>query len=825
MNVHDRAPGPPGTPARQRDPVCGMWVEVGPATPSHTRDGVTYFFCCASCADRFAAEGDTTAGRSPLTPFHSTLPGVPSPRPVTAPRLPRSAGSRGGRCACNGQELELADDSASNTPSPRGAPVPAGGYTCPMHPEVHAARPGSCPACGMALEPLLPRPRAVDPEVREMGRRALGAAVLTVPLLAVAMGAMVPGLGTLVTGRWASWLQLVLATPVVLWAGWPLWLRARDSLVHRAPNMFTLIATGVGAAYLHSVAATLVPEAFPAAFRSHGTVPLYFEAAAAITALVLVGQVLELRARRRTGAAIEALLTLAPPTAHRLLPSGVEEDVPSSSVRPGDVLRVKPGERVPVDGVVVEGTSAVDESMLTGEPVAVEKAPGAAVMGGTLNGVGSFLMRAERVGADTVVARIVALVAEAQRSRAPIQRLADRVAAVFVPAVVAVAVAAFLAWATLGPQPRLAHALVNAVAVLIIACPCALGLATPMAVTVGIGRGALAGILIRNAEALETLERVDTLVVDKTGTLTEGTPRLASVLSVGSVGEDELLRLAASLEAASEHPLAAALTEAAATRGLVLDAPERFAAEPGHGVHGTVAGRQVAVGNEALLAALGIAPGALLEHAAAFRQGGATVLLVAVDGQPAGVLAVRDKVKAGTPAALAALHREGVAVIMATGDHPTAAAAVARTLGIDAVEAHVTPEAKFEMVAKLKRAGRTVAMAGDGINDAPALAAADVGIAMGNGTDVAMESAPVILVKGDLRGIAAARRLSRRTMRIVRQNLAWAFAYNVLGVPLAAGLLYPAFGILLSPVFAAAAMSLSSLSVIANSLRIKRLAL
>jgi Cu+-exporting ATPase len=708
------------------------------------------------------------------------------------------------------------------------APPPARGrrWTCPMHPELVRDAPGDCPLCGMALEPMEPTAdeEAGSGELRDMTRRFRVSAALALPLVAIAMAEMAPTLAParLVSARALAWLQLALATPVVLWGGAPFFARGWASLRTRL-NMFSLIALGTGAAYACSVAAVLAPERFPASFRdTHGNVPLYFEAAAVIVTLVLLGQVLELRARSRTGAAIRALLGLAPKTARRLRPDGSEEDVPLEAIHPGDRLRVRPGEKIPVDGVVEEGRSSVDESMLTGEPIPVEKTPGAPVSGGTVNQTGSFVLRAERVGAETLLARIVQMVAEAQRSRAPIQGLVDRVSAWFVPAVVGVALATFVVWAWVGPEPRLAHALVNAVAVLIIACPCALGLATPMSIMVAAGRGATAGVLFRNAEAIERLRDVDTLVVDKTGTLTEGRPRLVAVKTTGSVGEAELLAAAAGLERASEHPLAAAIVAGAEERGVRPLAADSFESVTGRGVSGRVGGRPVALGNRELLEQLGIDPGPLAPRADALRAEGWTVLFAALDGRAAGLLAVADPIKSTSGDAIRQLHRDGVRIVMLTGDSRATAEAVARRLGIDEVEAEVLPEQKAAVVERLRAEGRVVAMAGDGVNDAPALARADVGIAMGTGTDVAMESAGVTLVKGDLRGIARARALSRATMWNVRQNLFFAFVYNALGVPIAAGVLYPCTGLLLSPMLAAAAMSLSSVSVIGNALRLRR---
>ena len=746
------------------DPICGMTVDPRTTSLRHERGGKTYFFCNESCLRRFR-------------------------------------------------------DDESPSPAPTGAV-----YTCPMHPEIVRDGPGSCPICGMALEPrTVSREDAPNPELVDMGRRFWVSVALTVPLLFIAMAPMVGvHLGPL-AGRAARWAELILATPVVLWCGWPFFARGWESVVNRSPNMFTLIALGTGVAYGDSVVAVVAPGLFPPSFRDHhGEVGVYLEAAAAIVTLVLLGQVLELTARSRTSSALKALLRLAPRTARRLREDGAEEEPPLELVAPGDRLRVRPGEKVPVDGTVVEGASAVDESMLTGESLPVEKTPGARVVGGTVNGTGSFVMRAEKVGAETVLARIVAMVSEAQRSRAPIQRLADVVAAYFVPAVVAIAAVTFAAWAVLGPPPRMAYGLVNAVAVLIIACPCALGLATPMSIMVGIGRGARAGVLIRNAEALERMEKVDTLVVDKTGTLTEGRPRLASVERAEGTDETTLLRLAASLEQGSEHPLAAAVVAGAAERGVRPVAVQGFASRTGRGVTGIVEGRRVALGNPALLDELGADPGSLAARAEALRADGQGVVFVAVDRRVVGLLGVSDPIKASTPEALRLLRDDRVRVVMVTGDSRTTAEAVARKLGLGDVRAEVPPERKVEVVAQLQAAGRVVAFAGDGINDAPALARADVGVAMGSGTDVAIEAAAITLVKGDLRGIARARRLSRATMRNIRQNLFSAFVYNVLGIPVAAGVLYPFFGLLLNPMIAAAAMSFSSVSVIVNALRLRR---
>jgi Cu+-exporting ATPase len=703
-------------------------------------------------------------------------------------------------------------------------------WTCPMHPEVVRDRPGSCPLCGMALEPRVApdEKEEENPELREMRRRFLLSLVLSVPLLLLAMAEMIPALAhqRFVAPRALAWIEMILATPVVLWGGRPFFARAWRSLVTRRLNMFTLIGLGVAVAYTYSVVATLAPRLFPIAFRGEGgVVAPYFEAAAVIVTLVLLGQVLEVRARSRTGAAIRALLGLAPKTARRIGSGGEESDVPLDEVGVGDALRVRPGEKVPVDGVVVEGRSAVDESMVTGEPIPVEKNPGDRVIGATINGSGGFIMRAERVGAETLLSRIVQLVAAAQRSRAPIQRLADVAASYFVPAVVAASAVAFVVWALAGPEPRMAHAIVAAVAVLIVACPCALGLATPMSIMVAAGRGAAAGVLFKNAEAIEQMRKVDTLVVDKTGTLTEGRPKLATVVAQPGRDERAVLRVAAGLERASEHPLAAAIVSGAEERGAFPGRAAEFEAVAGKGVFGRVEGHDVVLGTPAFLGDRGIESSDLAALAETFRSEGQTVMVVAIDGRAAGLLGVADPVKATTPEAIAALHRDGVRVVMLTGDSRTTAEAVARALAIDEVFAGVLPEQKADVVKRLQAEGRVVAMAGDGVNDAPALAQARVGIAMGTGTDVAMESAGVTLVKGDLRGIVRARRLSRATLRNIKQNLFFAFVYNALGVPVAAGALYPFFGILLSPIIAAAAMSFSSVSVVGNALRLRKAAL
>ena len=705
-------------------------------------------------------------------------------------------------------------------------------YTCPMHPEVVRPAPGSCPICGMALDPRTLAAASPDnPELHDMTRRFWISLALTTPLMAIAMASMrmsPNAFAYFVAGKALTWFEFALATPVVLWAGYPFFQRFWTSLLNRSPNMFTLIGMGTGVAYIYSVVATLAPQIFPLSLRGmEGYPDVYFESAAAITTLVLLGQVMELRARSRTSAALRALLDLSPKTARLLVAArsenasendAAEKDIPLEQVKPGDRLRVRPGEKVPVDGVLLEGHSSIDESMITGESMPVEKSPGNKVIGATINGTGSFIMQADRVGSETLLAQIVQMVGQAQRSRAPIQRLADRVAKWFVPIVVAVAAITFFAWLLLGPQPRFAHALVNAIAVLIIACPCALGLATPMAIMVGVGRGARAGVLIKDAEALEILEKVDTLVVDKTGTLTEGKPRLLS-LSKTLTDDHELLRLAASLERASEHPLAAVVVAAAEQRGLKLSQPQEFRSSPGRGVAGVVDGRKVAVGNALLMVDLGALPQPIVS---ALAQPGGTVLCVAVDGKYVGNVSIADLPKATTPGAIRLLMKSGIQIVMLTGDNKIVAAQIAKQLGIDEFEAEVLPERKLEIIKKLQGQGRVVAMAGDGINDAPALAQADVGIAMGTGTDVAMESGGITLVKGDLTGILRARNLSRATMRNIRQNLFFAFIYNALGVPIAAGILYPFFGVLLSPIFAAAAMSFSSVSVIANALRLRR---
>jgi Cu+-exporting ATPase len=770
-------------------------MDVTPERAAGSADyqGTTYFFCSAGCQAKFRADPARYAG---------ALAGPAHDQHLHAPSTPPAA-----------------------APHPPAAPPDAAEWTCPMHPEIVRREPGACPICGMALEPRAVRlEEGPNPELTDMTRRFWAGTALTAPLLLAMFTEVLPGgrPHVLMGPAW-RWIELALATPVVLWAGAPFFQRMWASLVHRHLNMFTLIGLGTGAAWAYSVVAVMAPGLFPASFReADGTLPGYFEAAAVITVLVLLGQVLELRARSQTSGAIRALLGLAPKTARRVAPDGSDEDVPLEHVQVGDRLRVRPGERVPVDGRVVEGGGAVDESMLTGEPIPVSKQPGDRVTGATVNGTGSFVMRAERVGQDTVLARIVQLVSEAQRSRAPIQRLADQVAGWFVPAVVLIAAATFVVWGLVGPEPRLAHALVNAVAVLIIACPCALGLATPMSIMVATGKGATLGVLFRNAEAIEVLRTVDTLVVDKTGTLTEGRPKLVAVIADGTVDETTLLRLAGTLERGSEHPLAAAIVQGAKERQVALSDAGGFQSVTGKGVTGQVDGREVALGNRALMEQIGVSVREMDARADALRGEGQTVMYVAVDRRPAGLLGVADPIKASSPEAVEALHRDGVRLVMLTGDNAATAAAVARKLGIDDVMAEVLPEQKVAKVKQLQAQGRVVAMAGDGINDAPALAQAAVGIAMGTGTDVAMESAAVTLVKGDLRGIARARALSRATMRNIRQNLFFAFIYNAAGVPIAAGVLYPAFGLLLSPIIAAAAMSFSSVSVVGNALRLRR---
>jgi P-type Cu+ transporter len=799
-----------------QDLVCGMTVDPQKAAGTEVYNGVTYVFCSPHCQAKFRADPAQYVAAS-----HQTHESAPVAGTVyTCPMHPEVRQDRPGSCPMCGMALE---------PVMTAVPGTRTTYVCPMHPEIVRSEPGACPICGMALEPrTVSLEEEAHPELVDMTRRFWISVILTAPLLLIAMSEMWPGqpVQHAFSARLLTWVQLFCATPVVLWGGWPFFVRAWVSIVNRSLNMFTLIAIGTGTAYGFSVLATLLPDIFPASFRTHaGQVAVYFEAAAVITTLVLLGQVLELRARSQTSGAMRALLGLAPKTARRLRDEGTEEDIALDQVQPDDHLRVRPGEKIPVDGIVLEGRSTVDASMVTGEPLPVETVPGSRVTGGTVNGSGSFVMRAERVGADTLLAQIVHMVSEAQRSRAPIQRLADVVSGYFVPAVLVVALLTFVVWGLYGPAPRLVYAFVNAVAVLIIACPCALGLATPMSIMVGTGRGALAGVLVKNAEALETLEKVNTLVVDKTGTLTEGKPRLLSVLALPPITEDDLVRLAASLERGSEHPLAAAIVAGAQSRGLTLTEAQEFTSLTGKGVTGRVAGRAIALGNQALFAEVGIAVEPLPAPAETRRREGQTVMFVAVDGKPAGLLGVADPIKSTTPEAIHALRADSVQIVMLTGDNRTTAEAVAQTLGIDHVEAEVLPAQKGNVVRDLQTQGHIVAMAGDGINDAPALAQAQVGIAMGTGTDVAMESAGITLVQGDLRGIVRARRLSQGTMRNIRQNLFFAFLYNVLGVPIAAGVLYPVLGLLLSPMIASAAMTLSSVSVIANALRLRHLRL
>ncbi|HTM07109.1 MAG TPA: heavy metal translocating P-type ATPase [Verrucomicrobiae bacterium] len=798
------------------DPVCGMEVDEESAAGRYDYKGETYLFCNPHCLEQFKEEPEKFLKPADERAVEAAPPGAV----YTCPMDPEVLQEGPGPCPKCGMALE---------PLAVVPPATRTEYVCPMHPEIVRSEPGTCPICGMALEPrTVTLEEEANPELVDMTRRFWIAVALTAPIFFFAMSDMIPGrpLAGLIHPRVLNWLQLLLATPVVLWCGWPFFERGWASIVNRSPNMFTLIAMGVGTAYLYSVFAALFPGFFPESFRGHnGEVGVYFDAAAVITTLVLLGQILELRARSRTSSAIRALLGLAPKTARLIRDDGGEEDVPLDRVRPGDRLRVRPGEKIPVDGMVLEGSTSVDESMVTGEPIPVEKTKGTRVTGGTVNGSGSFVMRAERVGGDTLLAQIVRMVSEAQRSRAPIQKLADVVAGYFVPAVVLVAVVTFIIWATVGPEPRMAYALVNAVAVLIIACPCALGLATPMSIMVGTGRGATAGVLIKSAEALEILEKVDTLIVDKTGTLTEGKPRLTSVVMAGKENENEILRLAASVERGSEHPLAAAVVAGAESKRIALAPAENVRAITGKGVVGTVEGKKIALGNVALLDELKIDAADWSKKAEELRRRGQTVMFVAVDNALVGMIGVADPIKPTTTEAIRLLHEDGVRVVMLTGDSRTTAAAVAKSLGIDDFRAEVLPEEKGEAVKRFQADGRIVALAGVGINDAPALAQAHVGIAMGTGTDVAMESAAITLVKGDLRGIVKARRLSRGTMRNIRQNLFFAFFYNVIGVPVAAGVLYPFFGMLLSPVIASAAMTFSSVSVITNALRLNKLEL
>jgi Cu+-exporting ATPase len=782
------------TAAIQKDPVCGMSVDIARTPATHEHAGKTYYFCCRGCQEKFKV--DPTKYLKPAA-LVGIAPAQSRPMQITPAR-----------------------------PAPRQT-TPGGKYTCPMHPEIVQIGPGSCPICGMALEPMtISADEEENPELAEMTQRFWVGVALTLPVLVIAMADIIPhakGLMEFATPHTWQWLELLLASPVVLWGGWPFFVRGWQSIVNRSLNMFTLIGLGVGVSYAYSLAGTVTPELFPESFRSSdGVVAVYFEAAAAITTLVLLGQVLELRARSRTGAAIRALLGLAPKTARLIRADGVEADVPLDQVRPGDRLRVRPGEKIPVDGVVLDGESSVDESMISGEPIPVEKQQGARVIGATLNGTGSFTMRTDRVGSETLLAQIVRMVSEAQRSRAPIQKLADVVAGYFVPAVLGISALTFIVWGVWGPSPRMAYALVNAVAVLIVACPCALGLATPMSIMVATGRGATLGVLFKNAEAIELMRKVDTLVLDKTGTLTEGKPKLMSIEVVEGVDANQLLRLAATLERGSEHPLASAIVQGAAERGITLNATHGFESLTGRGVRGSVDNLAVVLGNQKFMEELGIDSQSLTAKAESLRTGGQTVMYVAIEKKIAGLLAVADPVKSSTPEAIEQLHRSGMRIVMLTGDSRVTAQAVAGKLRIDAVIAEVLPEDKAKIVKKLQGEGRFVAMAGDGINDAPALALAQVGIAMGTGTDVAMESAGITLVKGDLRGIVQARSLSRATIRNIKQNLFFAFVYNSLGVPIAAGVLYPFFGLLMSPMIAAAAMSFSSVSVITNALRLRK---
>jgi Cu+-exporting ATPase len=823
---HAHRAGPAGTPtvnAIVRDPVCGMAVDVTKGKPAARHDGHEYHFCSETCRSKFL--------REPEAYIETTDPvcGMKVDR-ASARHFLRHEGKGHYFCsaACKGKFEADPQKYLGDRPAPAASPKGTQ-YTCPMHPEIVRDAPGSCPICGMALEPMgVPTgDEGPNPELVDFTRRLWVSAVLSIPLLVITMG---PMLGLPVRDwigeRVAVWLEFVLATPVVLWAAIPFFRRGWDSILNRSPNMWTLISIGVGAAYAYSVVATLFPDIFPHSFRGHGgSVSVYFEAAAVIVALVFLGQVLELRARERTGSAIRALLDLAPKTARRIEADGSERDVPLDEVKASDRLRVRPGDSVPVDGVVVEGRSSVDESMITGEPLPVEKVEGDKLTGGTLNKNGTLVMTAERVGAETMLSQIVEMVAKAQRSRAPIQGLADRVSHYFVPAVVLIAIAAFIVWAIFGPQPSMIFAIVSAVSVLIIACPCALGLATPMSIMTATGRGAQAGVLIKDAEALERFAKVDTLIVDKTGTLTEGKPKLTEVVALEGFDEAELLALAAALEKGSEHPLAEAIVEGAGERGIKIADASGFEAVTGKGVSGTVSGRAVALGNRAMMEGLGLDADGAASQADALRAEGRTAMFVAVDGKLTGIVAVADPVKPTTAEAIRALHESGMRIIMATGDNEKTARAVATKLGIDEIRADMLPEGKKALIDELHAKGAKMAMAGDGVNDAPALAAADVGIAMGTGADVAVESAGITLVKGDLNGIVRARRLAEATIRNVKQNLFFAFVYNALGVPVAAGVLYPVFGTLLSPMIAAAAMSLSSVSVVGNALRLRNLKL
>ncbi|WP_429098133.1 heavy metal translocating P-type ATPase [Aminobacter sp. BE322] len=827
MNEHHQHHGhsSKGTEAAQdviRDPVCGMVVDPAAGKPTLEREGHLFHFCSAGCRDKFVKE--------PEKYISATDPvcGMGVDR-SSARNFLKHEGSSFYFCspACEGKFKAEPARYLGGKPAAQAAPTGTQ-YTCPMHPQIIRDKPGSCPICGMGLEPMMPTgEEGPSPELVDFTRRFWISAALSIPLVIVVMGAMV-GLPVRewIGERVTAWLELVLATPVVLWAALPFFDRGLDSFRNRSPNMWTLISLGVGAAYAYSVVATLFPGLFPDQFRTHGgSVPVYFEAASVIVTLVFLGQVLELRARERTGSAIRALLDLAPKTARRIADDGSESEVPLEEVLSGDRLRVRPGDSIPVDGVVLEGRSSVDESMITGEPVPVEKVEGEKLTGGTLNKNGSLIMRAEKVGADTVLSQIVDMVAKAQRSRAPIQGLADLVSFYFVPTVVLIAIVSFIVWALVGPQPSMVFAIVSAVAVLIIACPCALGLATPMSIMTATGRGAQAGVLIKDAEALERFSKVSTLIVDKTGTLTEGRPQLTDVVVADGMAENELLALAAGLEKGSEHPLAEAIVDGAGQRGVAVPEAQDFESVTGKGVTGTVSGRKIALGNAAMMTDLGLDIAGLSARADALRAEGKTAMFVAVDGKPAGLVAVADPIKATAAEAIRNLHDLGMRIIMATGDNARTAKAVAQKLGIDEIRADMLPEGKKALIDELRAKGEGVAMAGDGVNDAPALAAADVGIAMGTGADVAMESAGITLVKGDLTGIVRARRLAQGTLRNIKENLFFAFIYNVLGVPIAAGVLYPITGTLLSPMIAAAAMALSSVSVIGNSLRLRSLKL
>jgi Cu+-exporting ATPase len=812
-----------GTSAPVVDLVCGMTVNPDSAAGSFVYDNETYYFCSTHCLQKFRQDPERFTKKS--AEQMNAMPIGIRPRKArgdraqstdyTCPMHPEVRSDKPGSCPKCGMALE---------PVTMAPPKQKVEYTCPMHPEIVRDGPGNCPICGMALEPrTVSLDEEENHELADMRRRFWVSVVLTVPVFLMGMSEMIPGspLQQLVPMSTLAWIQLALTSPVVLWGGWPFFVRAWQSIVNRSLNMFTLIGLGVAVSYLFSVIATIFPDLFPHSFRHGASVPVYFEAAAVITTLVLLGQVLELKARSQTSSAIKALLGLAPKTARRVAADKTEEDVPLDQVQPGDLLRVRPGEKIPVDGIVVEGTSAVDESMVTGESIPVEKRPGERVIGATVNGTGTLIIKAERVGAETLLSQIVQMVADAQRSRAPIQKLADRVSAYFVPAVILIAMITFVVWATFGPEPRMAYGLINAVAVLIIACPCALGLATPMSIMVATGKGAHTGVLFKNAEAIEILREIDTLVVDKTGTLTEGKPKLVTVVTVAGWTEGDLIRLAASLERGSEHPLAAAIVAGAQERGVELRNTESFESVTGKGVTGRVDGHTISLGNRSLLEDLNIDPAELDRKAEELRLDGQTVMFVAIDGKAVGLLGVADPIKETTAEAIKQLHEQGIRIVMLTGDSRTTANAVGSKLGIDEVVAEVLPNQKAEIIKRYQAEGRKVAMAGDGINDAPALAQADVGIAMGTGTDVAMESASITLVKGDLRGIVRAIRLSRATMKNIKQNLFFAFVYNALGVPLAAGVLYPFFSILLSPMIAAAAMSFSSVSVISNALRLR----